>query len=51
VVAVGQELLTAASVLDADDAGLGQLAHRSVNGIDRAAKAAGQRLSGRHPAT
>jgi hypothetical protein len=51
VVPVGQELLTAAAVLDADDVGFGELAHRSVDGVDRAAKAPGQGLPGRHPAT
>jgi hypothetical protein len=51
VIPVGQELLTSAPVLDADDACLGQLAHGSVDGVDRAAKAPGQGLAGRHPAT
>jgi hypothetical protein len=37
VVPVGQELLTAAAVFDADDAGFGELAHRPVDGVDRAA--------------
>jgi hypothetical protein len=36
-------------VLDADDAGFGELAHRPVDGVDRAAKAPGQGLPGRHP--
>ena len=49
VVPVGQELLTAAAVLDADDAGFGELAHRPVDGVDRASKAPGQGLPGRHP--
>jgi hypothetical protein len=35
VVPVGQELLTTAAVLDADDAGFGELAHRPVDGLDR----------------
>ena len=49
MVPVGQELFTVAAVLDADDAGFGELAHRPVNGIDRAAKAPGQGLPGWHP--
>ena len=49
VVPVGQELLTAAAVLDADDAGFGELAHRPVDGVDRAAQTPGQGLPGRHP--
>jgi hypothetical protein len=51
VVPVGQELLTGAPVLDADDAGLRQLAHRTVDRINRAAKATGKGLSRRHSAT
>jgi hypothetical protein len=34
VVPVGQELFTVAAVLDADDAGFGELAHRPVHGVD-----------------
>ncbi len=49
VVAVGQGLLTVASVFDADDAGFGELAHRPVDGVDRAAQAPGQGLPGWHP--
>jgi len=37
------------AVLDANDAGFGELAHRSVDVVDRAAKALGQGLAGRHP--
>ena len=36
-------------MLDADDAGFGELAHRSVDGVDRAAQTPGQGLPGRHP--
>ena len=51
VVPVRQELFATAAVLDADDAGLGELTHCTVDGVDRAAQAAGQGLAGRHPAT
>ena len=47
VVPVGHELLTAAVVFDADDAGFGELAHRPVDGVDRATKAAGQGMRAR----
>jgi hypothetical protein len=49
VVPVGQELLPVAAVSDADDAGFGELVHRPVDGVDRAAKAPGQGLPGREP--
>jgi hypothetical protein len=49
VVAVGQELLAVAAVFDADDAGFGELVHRPVDGVDRAAQAPGQGLPGWHP--
>jgi len=48
VVPDGQELLTAAAVLDADDVGFGELAYRPVHGVDRAAQTPGQGLPGRH---
>jgi len=50
VVAVGQELLPAASVLDPDDPRLGELAHGPVNGVDRAAQSPCEGGPGRHTA-
>lgn len=50
MVAVGQEHLTGPAVLDPDDASLGQLTHRPVHRVDRAAKPPGQGRAGRHPA-
>jgi len=38
-------------VLHPDDAGLGELTHCTVDGVDRAAQAPRQGLAGRHPAT
>jgi len=50
VVAVGQELLLAASVLDPDDPRLGKLAHGPVDGVDRAAQPPREGGPGRHTA-
>ena len=50
MVAVGQEHLAGAAVFDPDDASLGQLAHRPVHRVDRAAQPPGQGRAGGHPA-
>jgi hypothetical protein len=49
MVPVGQELFSVAAVFDTDDAGFGELAHRPVDGVDRAARPPGQGLPGWHP--
>ncbi|MFC6007473.1 hypothetical protein [Angustibacter luteus] len=48
MVAVGQELATRAAVLDSHHAGLDQVPHRPIHGVDGPAHSSGQRRPSRH---